>query len=151
MLFVRAHISHLGKKMKMRFLLVVVGLLLAGCSMSKDTELAEAQVPSFHEQWNSGRFDDIYSLSSQDLKAATSQQDFVSLLEAISRKLGKVKTSSKATSNTDYNHITGTFVSLTYKSVFDNGPADEQFIYRLDHGAPKLVEYHINSIALVTR
>jgi hypothetical protein len=131
-------------------LVFAISLVLAGCSMSKDAELAEAQVPSFHEQLNLSKFNEIYSSSSQDLKKATSQQDFVDLLEAVNRKLGKVKTSSKGAWNTNYG-TSGTYVTVTYKSVFDNGPADEQFVYRLDHGAATLAGYHINSMALVTR
>ncbi len=137
------------KKMK----LLVVGfsiVLLAGCSMSKDTALAQAQISVFHSEFDAGSFQQIYLTSSPDLQKVASERDFVKLLGAINRKLGNVKTSTQQTWKVA-STTSGTFVTVVNKSQFDQGSGDEKFVYRIDNGVAKLAGYHINSLTLVTK
>ena len=137
------------KKMK---LLVVAfcTTLLAGCSMSKDTALAQAQISAFHSELDAGSFQKIYLSSSPDLKKAASEADFVKLLATINRKLGNVKTSTQLTWKV-FSGTSGTFVTIVDKSQFEQGSGDEKFVYRIDNGVAKLAGYHINSLALITK
>jgi hypothetical protein len=136
---------------KIKLLAIAFGIaLLAGCSMSKDTELAQTQISAFHSELDAGTFQHIYTSSSPDLQNAISESDFVKLLETINRKLGKVKTSTQQTWNVA-STTSGTFVTIVNKSQFEQGPGDERFVYRIDNGVAKLAGYHINSMALVTR
>lgn len=133
----------------------LVGLLalvavLCGCSMSADSELAERAVPKFHEEMDTGHFAAIYDESADEMKKATTQQDFVALLDAIHRKLGNTKASDKTGWRVDY-QTSGSFVTLGYKTTFDSGNADEQFVFRLQDKAALLVAYHINSTALILK
>jgi hypothetical protein len=133
--------------------LVVLSALLAtlsGCSMSADTDAAEQAVPKFHQQLNAGRFAEIYSQSADELKRATTQQDFVALLDAVHRKLGDTKATNKTGWNVNY-QTSGSFVTLTYKTNFDGGAAQEQFVFRLQDKSAILVSYHINSTALILK
>jgi hypothetical protein len=130
--------------------LVAFCILLASCSMSKDTELAAAQIPAFHKELDAGAFQHLYASSSSDLQKAATEADFVKLLDAVNRKLGKVKTSTQKTWNVA-STTSGTFVTLVQTTQFERGPGDEQFVYRIDNGMAKLAGYHINSIALVSQ
>jgi len=124
--------------------------LLYGCSISADTSLAEQAVPKFHEELDAGHFDAIYDASADELKNATTQQEFVALLEAVHRKLGNTKASDKTSWNVNY-QTSGSFVTLGYKTTFDGGSAQEEFVFSLHDKAAILVGYHINSTALILK
>lgn len=130
-------------------LVALVGIL-CGCSMSADTAVAERAVPKFHDQLDAGRFDAIYADSADELKKATTQQDFVAFLDAVHRKLGNTKASNKTGWNVNY-QTSGSFVTLGYKTTFDGGSAQEQFVFRLQDETAALVGYHINSTALILK
>lgn len=136
---------------KVKLLIVAVCIaLLAGCSMSNDKALAQAQISTFHSEFDAGSFQKIYLSSSPDLQKGASEGDFVKLLRAVNRKLGNVKTSKQLTWRV-YSGTSGTFVTIVDKSQFEHGPGDEDFVYRIDNGVAKLAGYHINSLALVTK
>ncbi len=130
--------------------LVALSILLASCSMSKDTELAESQIPAFHKQLEAGAFQNIYASSSPDLQKAATEADFVKLLDAVNRKLGKVKTSTQKNSMVS-SGTSGTFVTIVHTTQFERGPGAEQFVYRIDNGTAKLAGYHVNSNAFITQ
>ena len=123
-------------------------LLAAGCSASDGMELAEQAVPRFHKMLDAGQFDEIYAESASDLKKATTREDFVALLDAVHRKLGPKKTSTRQGWKVDYN-TSGSFVTLSYATTYTQGEAVEQFVYRLHDNKASLVGYHINSNALI--
>jgi opacity protein-like surface antigen len=133
--------------------LVVLAALFAtlcGCSMSADTAAADQAVPKFHEQLDAGRFDEIYGQSGDELKNATTQQDFVAFLDAVHRKLGNTKAADKIGWNVNY-QTSGSFVTLVYKTTFASGDAQEEFVFRMHDKDALLVGYHINSTALILK
>lgn len=134
----------------MRNVMLAVGLtyLIAACSMSADTQLADQEVPKFHASLNDGGFDALYDAGANELKTAATKQDFVKLLEAVHRKLGNVEKTEKTGWNVNYD-TRGTFVTLTYTTNFTRGSGSEQFVYRLEKNRALLVGYHINSNALI--
>jgi hypothetical protein len=131
-------------------LIVLVAWCIGGCSMSADTALAEKQVPQFHALLDEGRTAEIYAQASEDLKNAASEADFVALLDAVHRKLGTVQKSERQTWNVNY-HTSGTFATLVYKTQYAGGEAAETFVYRIENDTALLVDYHINSNALITK
>ena len=118
--------------------------------MSDDTALAENEIPRFHEALDSSQFESLYNNGSENLKKAATMQEFVSLLGAVHRKLGNVSSSSRKTWNVNY-HTSGTFVTLTYDTVFAQGKGTEQFVYKLSGKEAHLAGYHINSNDLISR
>ncbi len=134
----------------MRAFVVAATLVLVGCSLGGDAKLAEQAVPRFHQMLDAGQFDVVYADAADELKRASSRQDFVALLEVIHRKLGNSKTSTRQGWNVNY-RTSGTFVMLTYATVYDQGDAAEQFVYRLVGEKALLVGYHVNSNALILR
>jgi hypothetical protein len=60
--------------------------LVAACSVSVDTSLAEHEVQHFHELLGSSA---IYEAAAEELKKVSPQAEFVALLDAVHRKLGR--------------------------------------------------------------
>jgi hypothetical protein len=133
-----------------RKLISALVVVVAGCSMSADTKVAEVAVSRFHSMLDAAQFEAIYTESSDDLKQATTQAKLVAFLEAVHRKLGPTRASKAQSWNVNY-HTTGIFVTLTYLTTYQEGEAHEQFIYRLQGSDAKLAGYHINSEALILK
>src|SRR5580704_12151577 len=81
-----------------RYLFSAIGvacILVSSCGGSSTTslELAKQNVVEFHSQLNSEQYAVLYSASDEKLHQATSESDFVKLLEAIHRKLGTAQQS----------------------------------------------------------
>lgn len=135
--------------MKRRHALVVLGSLsLGACSASADIAASEAGVTQFHTLLDSGQFERIYSESADEMKQASTAQALTELLAAIHRKLGAVKSAERQGWNTNYT-TSGSFVTLTYKTIFAAGEATEQFVFRMKDKTAALAGYHINSTTLV--
>ena len=123
--------------------LAALAIAVSGCSTPAHTAAAEQAVLKFHELFDAGQFAEIYESSSSELKDESSQQDFVAFLEGLHKKLGNSQSSEKQGFRVSYN-TAGTFVSLTYKTLFTAGEATEQFVFRLQGDTASLVGYHIN-------
>jgi len=135
----------IGRRMMMAALLA-----LGGCSFGKDVSIAEKAVDAFHAQLDAGQFDAIYTAGSADLKARAKQADMVALLSAVHRKLGAFR-SGKTQGWNDNIDTAGHMITLSYGATYQNGTADEQFVYRLESGQVRLAGYHVNSDQLILR
>ena len=92
----------------------------------------------------------IYDATHSDFKAATSEKDFIALLDAVHRKLGLVQSSERDgwTVNAANFKVN---VSLRYKTKFAEGDAFEAFTYRVEGEKALLLGYNINSQTLITK
>jgi len=133
-----------------KFLLVVLALFMAGCSMSGDTKIAQAAVVKFHEMLDGEQFDAIYESAAQDLKNVTTKEKFVALLQAVHKKLGNTRASDVKGWNVNYN-TSGSFATLTYQTFYTDGEANEQFTFRLLDDKALLAGYHVESDVFVTK
>ena len=138
----------MGRNMQRILAALFAILLLAGCSASEDISVAEKGITKFHRQLNAGEFDAIYDDASKDMKHATHPKQFVPLLEAVHRKLGKFKKGKVAGWNVNYT-TGGNLVSLGYEAEYERGNAAENFVFRMDEKEALLAGYHINSAALI--
>jgi hypothetical protein len=120
--------------------------LLSSCSM--DTPETDSAVTHFHAQLNDDHLAEIYDASADELKQASTQKDFVEFLTAVHRKLGVSKSSEQQSWNVNYG-VNGKFVTVVYNTTYANGPAAEQFVFRIRNDAALLAGYHINSKTLV--
>jgi hypothetical protein len=125
-------------------------LFVGGCGAKKDLANTESAVVKFHAQLDAGSFDQIYADSGAAMKKATSQQKLVDLLSAIHRKLGNVKNSNRQKFFMNWG-TAGKTVRVNYATQFDADSAEEEFAFLVDGDDVKLVGYHINSEALVTK
>ncbi|MHA3773092.1 hypothetical protein ACXR0O_16290 [Verrucomicrobiota bacterium sgz303538] len=131
-------------------ILAVTSMMLAGCGATKGKASAEKTVAKFHEQLNKGDFKGIYSAAHADFKSASTEKDFVALLNAVHRKLGAIKSSKQIGWRVNsFNFQTN--VLLNYKTTFAGGDAVESFNCRIDGDKAVLLGYNINSNALITK
>jgi hypothetical protein len=132
-----------------RVLVVSVTLSLTACNPAADTKAAEQSVVSFHQQLDAGQFDQIYASTTPEFKAASTRDDFTKLLAAVHRKLGNFR--SGQTGNWNDNATTGGhFLTLERSAQFERGPAQEEFVFKVDGKSAVLVGYHIASNTLIT-
>ena len=129
---------------------VVFALSLTGCGMIKGKEAAEKAVTEFHERLDRGAYHDIYTAAHAEFKAATTEQDFSAILEAMHRKLGAVQ--SVATTGWNANSVNlKTNIVLGCKTKFAQGEGVETFTFRIEGDRPVLLGYDINSKELITK
>ncbi|WP_132384902.1 DUF4019 domain-containing protein [Novosphingobium sp. PhB165] len=119
--------------------------MLAGCGMKESFADAGLEVAKFHRALDAGRSQEIWNNADPQFRSASQQAQFAKLIDAVHRKLGKVRTSKQvgwnANATTD-----GTFVTLTMQTAFEHGTGVEQFVYRKrDAGHMALVGYNIQS------
>lgn len=123
-------------------------LLVGACSSAEDIAAAEGQISHFRQMMAAQQFGRIYADAGEELRKATTEQEMVSLLAAVDRKLGTVKSAEKNGWNLNY-QTSGTFVTLKYKTQFERGSGVETFVYRMADRRALLTGYHINSNQLI--
>ncbi len=134
----------------LRLSILATAAVFAACSASANTRQAEAAVQQFHDLLDSGQSSAVYDSASDDLKRVSPEQQFVPLLDAVHRKLGQTKTATRSGWNVNYS-TSGNFITLNYQTVYAEGPASEQFVYRMVGDKPILAGYHISSNALILK
>jgi hypothetical protein len=133
-----------------KFLLALLALVMAGCSMSADTKIAQDAVVTFHEMLDAGQFEAIYDASATELKNIAPKEKFVALLQAVHKKLGNTRASDMKGWNVNYN-TSGSYATLTYQTFYTDDQANEQFVFRLLDKKALLAGYHVESQALITK
>lgn len=119
--------------------------MLAGCGMKQSFQDASAEVGQFHAALDAGNWQELWSRGDPQLHKATTRDRFGKLLDAVHRKLGKVKESKQVGWNADAT-TGGTFLTLTMQTTFEKGTGTEQFVYRKREGGTlTLVGYTIQS------
>jgi len=132
----------------------ISGACLLSCgpkAIQKDFQASASGVELFHSQLDSARFDEIYSAAAPELKNTTSEADFVQLLAAVHRKLGRVRSSNQVGFSETWNIHEGTIVRLDYETLYEQGEAKEHFEWRPHGSQALLVAYRIDSQALIVR
>ena len=133
----------------MRILLIAAMMTLGACSGGKDLAQSEQAIARFHEQLNSGQFDEIYRNASSEWKGASSQADSQKLFAAVRKKLGSFQSGKQVGWRANYG-TGGSTVVVQYASKYEKGAATETFTYRPSDPAPVLIGYNINSPVLIT-
>src|SRR5438067_584582 len=109
--------------MKTIWLLPVLSFVMiaSGCGgMFKGKKAAEQGVADFHKLCNEGKLTEIYAAGHSKFKSVTTEKDFLELVGAVQRKLGKVTQTSNAGFNVRTINFTTTVV-LTQNTIFEHG------------------------------
>ena len=125
-------------------------LLTCACSVAPNFGAAEAEVSVFHSRLDAGEAARIYAASSPELKAASSEADFVALLNAVHTKLGATVSSKREDAIVTYTP-SGKQLKLRYKTEYVGGIADEDFIFFDTSGGVQLAKYRVYSLPLITK
>ncbi|PSJ43200.1 DUF4019 domain-containing protein [Allosphingosinicella deserti] len=129
-------------------LVIVLGLVLGGCSAGEKIAAAQNEAARFHSLLNAEKYAEIYEQSSSELKARETKDHFVTFLAAIHRKLGAAGEARQQGVNVNINPG-GSHVALSYKTHFTKGEAGETFVFSSSGSETKLVSYNIDSEVLV--
>lgn len=127
-------------------ILLAAALAVTGCSMGQDMTATDAAVVDFHAKLNAGKFAAITAAAGPEIK--TGGTNFTGLVEAIHNKLGTFKSTTRQGFSDNLNNGDHLFTA-TYASIYSSGPATENFVYRLNSGTPVLIDYHVESAALL--
>ena len=104
----------------------------------------------FRGKYDESLFTEIYASADTALKRASTQKEFIVFMEAVRRKMGRVKSAALTGSNV---HVgtSGARVSLMYQTEFEQGEGVEQFIWQVRGDEARLLGYNINSPTLVVK
>jgi hypothetical protein len=132
-------------------LLATACAFLSSCGVKKDLQKAEQAVAGFHSQLDSEQYETIYAATGDEFRKVTSETDLTNLLQAVHRKLGKVRGSQRENVRVNFDAGRGEVVSLQYKTDFEGGPGTESFAWQFSGDRPLLLSYNVNSNALILK
>ena len=118
--------------------------------MLKGKQAGEQAIAEFHRLYNEGKVADIYAASDPKFKNAATEKQFLDLMGAIQKKLGKVKDSKNAGFNINTFNLT-TRVVLNQETTFAQGSGVEVFTFEMNGDKAVLVGYNINSNDLILK
>ncbi|AXB77184.1 DUF4019 domain-containing protein [Novosphingobium sp. P6W] len=129
-----------------RFILpLTAAAMLAGCNVQASIREAEVEIGRFHQSLDAGNTQAVWVGADPDLRKATSRDQFGKLLDAVHRKLGKVKSSQQIGWNANAT-TGGSFVTVSTETTFERGTGTEQFVFRKGEADKlTLVGYDIQS------
>ena len=117
---------------------------LASCGVKEGFKDAEAQVARFHATLDAGKSAEIWSTGDAQLRQSASREQFIGLLDAVHRKLGKVKESKQVGWNANAT-TGGTFFTVTMDTAFERGNGTEEFVFKKTDQRVALAGYQIDS------
>lgn len=126
---------------------IMAGLAIGGCSAGRDKAAAENGVATFHQMLDAGRYHDIYAGADPAFRSTASEAEGLRVLQMIHDRLGAFRSSQESGWRVNYG-TGGNVVNLTYASQFASGAGTEDFVFRIEGNAPRLVGYHVHSPAL---
>ncbi len=125
-------------------------LFIVACGAQKDLAAADTAVARFHQQLDSQDYVTLYGQADQKFRDATKQDDFVALMTAVHKKLGRVGNVARKGFFVNYN-TSGSQIRVNYATKFGEGDAEEQFVWTKNGDNLALLGYHINSNALIVK
>jgi hypothetical protein len=138
------------KRRTLLALLVAVASLVSCKDMRKAGGMTDAAVVDFHQKFNEGKFKEIHAAGHADFREETTEGDFLKLMEAMQRKLGRqVKSSSEGWMINSHNMKTS--IRITVKSEFEQGKGTETFTYVVSGDSCTLQSYHIESMDMMLK
>lgn len=130
---------------------VLAAAMMALACGQKDVDLEQASrdyVAHFQTEADRGAFAGLYADSAPTMKAAASEDAFVSLLTRVQEAMGERREAtylrSEPAEMTDGSPLT----RLVYTTVFDKGTGEESFFFQNVAGKPRLFHYHLEAPTL---
>ncbi len=129
----------------MRAILVgVCALLLAACNPVAVMDDTAASIEQFHSHWNAGNTDAIWDATHSEFRRGPSKDEFSAAMAGFAETLGDVESSQRGGFNINTaNGVTTTVITMNTR--FTNGEGVEQFTYRTQGDAQRLIYYYVES------
>lgn len=122
--------------------------LLAACNPMEELEDADREVARFHRQLDARDFEGIWNASHDNFRAGQPQADYAAFMVAVRDKLGEVEGTEREGFNINTNNGVTT-ITVAMSTEFAQGPATETFIFLRDGEDLRLLNYNVDSRALV--
>lgn len=131
--------------------MLVCLLVLPACKdMTQAKGLSDTAIGDFHRQFNEGKFKEVYAATHANFKKTSTEAEFVELLDAMHRKLGKQVKSTGT--GWRVNSINGkTTASVSQDTEFEHGKGRESFVFVVSDGKCSLENYDIQSRDLIVK
>ncbi len=130
--------------------LLLLAVLLGGCSFAEESDRGERAVARFHQLFAASRYADIYVDTTENFREAATEAEFVEFLAAVRRKLGNVRACERTGLEVNWDGD-GTSIWLSYETAYELGIATEQFVWVMDGEKARLDGYQIDSRELILR
>ncbi|MCF6214749.1 MAG: hypothetical protein L3J58_01095 [Emcibacter sp.] len=129
--------------------ILILPVMLFGCSMAVDTEVAEFAVSEFQESYNKESYDVIHENAHPEFKNFISQKKLNLLLKKLNSHMGKHITSNLISWKAKTGIREGTSITLNYDVTYENDDkARVTFIYKVNDGMARLYNFNVASEAL---
>jgi hypothetical protein len=128
---------------------LVAVVLLIGCSAPQDFGAAKAATENFHRQADAAKYGEIYDASTKAMQKTLTRDQNIGFLTRISRKMGKCG-ETPVTFGGYQKTPSGTFITMRSSRSCENGKLEEQFVWVMIDGVPKLQGYNANNPLLLT-
>jgi len=112
-------------------------------------DVAEKATARFHAMIDSAQFEAIWNEADLDLQNSGPQEDAIALFRMVNRRFGQVQGTDLKSWNVNFSTSEGTLVRLVYRTGFARDSATETFVWRIRDNKPALLNYNINSPALL--
>ncbi|EPA4297036.1 RHS element protein dsORF-e4 [Escherichia coli] len=130
----------------MKKYIFLVLFLLCGCS-PVDIEPARQEVNIFRGLYQTGKYSDIYKITSSDFQNATSEKKFIDIMnEAKEKDLGTYKKSTLKTEKITRGLFSNDEITLIYFSEYSKRIVQEVFVFNVEDKKVKLKGYRYDSI-----
>ena len=128
--------------------LLLLAVLLGGCSFGEDKDRGERAVARFHELFGASQYSELYVDTTEAFREAATEAEFVEFLGAVRRKLGNVRESELTDIEVNWDGD-GTSIWLSYDTAYELGNATEQFVWIMEGEKIMLDGYQIDSKELI--
>ena len=133
-------------------IVLFASLLLNGCKdESNNMELVKTFAQEFHETFNAGKYEGIYSSSASGLKTKVDKETFMNSMKKIHESLGDVRNSNLIGVVPTKSDQGLSLVAAKFKTVYAEGTAEETFFLKPDDNQLTLFQYNIDSDDLIRK
>ena len=128
----------------MQWLAVAIGLQVAACNPMANLDGAEAKIERFQAVYSSGGPDELYEMTGEAFREASTREEFADMVELFDARLGPIVESERSGFNLNTNNgITRTVVTM--ETEFAQGAGMETYTFH-GHGEDiELIGWHVNS------
>ena len=129
-----------------RYLLpIAAAAMLGGCGIQESYKVSGAEAEHFHAAMSAGNSDQIWDSAAPGFRSSHDKAQFAALLDAIGRKLGKVKEAKQTGWNANSNNGVST-VTIKFDTTFERGSGQETIaMLWVSDKSLKLLDYKIDS------
>lgn len=131
-----------------KFTVILATFSLAACGFMADAEEVETEVGLFRAAYDAQDWNTIWTTTSEEFRAVSSEDQWNTLMRIVRTKLGKSVSSERTGWNVNTG-TSGTIAVLSFATTFEEGEATETFTYKKTDSGWRMQGYDIRSDVLL--